>query len=331
MEKKYGLTALGSAIVDIISYKKKDFLNKYELTEGSMTLIENKKAEEIYKELGAATQCSGGSAANTAAVFGLLGGDAGFIGKTKNDILGGVFKREIEKANTTLFTEPTIEGLSTSKCIILVTEEELEGGKVKIERTMATYLDFNVIINEEDIKEQDIAASEIIFFEGYLFDSEGAKNAVLKAIKMAKENNTKVAFTVSDPFCVERHRDEFLEILPDCDVIFANENEATSLFSGQSVKEVLHNFTKLNAISCITLGEDGSYIIKDSKINEIEAVEVEEVYDVTGAGDAYAAGFLFGLHKNLDVKECGRIASASAAEVIKYLGARPQTDLKKLL
>jgi fructokinase len=332
LEKKYGLIGLGSAIVDIISYKKQGFLDKYELTKGSMKLIDANLADKIYGELGAATECSGGSSANTVAVFGLLGGVAGFIGKTKDDLLGKVFKSEIEKANVELLTTPSHAGFSTSKCLILVTEEELEGGRMRIERTMATYLDFDVLISENDINEEIIKQAEILFFEGYLFDNANAKKAVLKALNIAKQNNTKIAFTLSDPFCVDRHRSEFLEVINSyADIVFTNEKEAISLYKASDLKEILHKFLNLKAICCITKGENGSYIANNGKLYDIDAVKIDEVYDVTGAGDAYAGGFLFALSKNYPLEKCGEIASKCATEVIKFIGGRPQTDLKKLL
>ncbi|HCR86265.1 MAG TPA: adenosine kinase [Alphaproteobacteria bacterium] len=330
--KEYGVIGLGSAIVDIISYKKQEFLDKNNLPKGAMKLVDAKTAKILYEQLGVATECSGGSSANTIAGFSLLGGKSAFIGKTKNDYLGKIFKKEIEKAGAKLIAEPSEKGASTSKCIIIVTEEELEGNRKRVERTMATYLDFDVLISEQDIKEEDIKNSEILFFEGYLFDNPDAKAAVKKAIKFAKIHNTKVAFTLSDPFCVQRHKNDFIKLCEqDADIIFANENESLALYEGADLREVLHKFIALNAISCLTKGDQGSYVIESGKIYDIEAVKVDEVYDVTGAGDMYAAGFLYGLTQNYNVEKCGHIASLCAAEVIKYLGARPVTDMKKLI
>lgn len=330
--KEYGVIGLGSAIVDIISYKKQDFLDRNSLPKGAMKLVDIKTSEKLYEQLGVATECSGGSSANTIAGFSLLGGKSAFIGKTKNDYLGKVFKKELERAGARLIADPTDKGASTSKCIILVTEEELEGDRKRVERTMATYLDFDVLITEDDIREEDIKNSEIMFFEGYLFDNPNAKAAVHKAISFAKKHDTKVAFTLSDPFCVQRHKNDFLKLCEqDADIIFANESESLSLYDGVDFREILHNFVKLNAISCLTKGDQGSYVVTEGKIYDIDAVKVEEVYDVTGAGDMYAAGFLYGITQNYNVEKCGKIASLCAAEVIKYLGARPVTDMKKLI
>lgn len=330
--KKYELLGIGSAIVDILSYKPESFLTENDLPKGSMKLVDFDFSKDLYSKLGAATECSGGSCANTISGYGLLGGNGGFIGKTKDDYLGKVFKKEINKAGVDLITEPTQEGTSTSKCVILVTEEELPGGKKKIERTMATYLDFDIPITPEDIDEEVIKNSEVIFFEGYLFDGEQSKNAVLKSIKIAKENGVKVAFTLSDALCIDRHRADFLEIVKnDTDFVFCNESEALSLFEGEDLRKVLHLILDIDTTFCITKGELGSTVIRNPKIYDIDPVKVNDVYDVTGAGDLYAAGFLYAFLRDYNIHDCGKLASMCAAEVIKDIGARPVRNLKDLI
>lgn len=331
-KNNFDIVVLGSSIVDLISYKPIDFLKENGLEKASMQLKEYDEIKNLYDKLGSATECSGGSAANSAAGAAMLGADCAFIGKTREDYLGKVFNREIEKAGVKHITQTTNQGLSTPKCIILVTEEEDKFGNKDIERTMATYLDPDVAICEDDIDEEIIKNAKIIFFEGYLYDNPNSKAAVEKAIKIAKENDTKVSFTLSDPFCVDRHRSDFVDVVENkADIIFANESEANSLYQSQDIRNILHKFTSLETISCITRSQNGSYIIKDGNVHDIEPVLHSEVYDVTGAGDIYAAGFLYGFVNEFPVEKSGHLASLCASEVIKYIGARPATDLKDLL
>lgn len=331
-EKKYKLLGLGSAIVDVISYGSLNFIKENKLQKGSMTLVDASTADSLYSKMTAATECSGGSSANTCAGFGILGGSTAFLGNVKNDYLGRVFKKEIEKARVDYPLKPSENGLSTSKCLIIVTEEELPGGRKKVERTMATYLEFDIIISPDDINEEIIKASEIIFFEGYLFDNPRSKEAVQKAIEIAKKVGTKIAFTLSDPNCIKRNKQDLLHIIKNyADVIFANEHEAEAVFDEPNIRKNLANFTGLKAVTCLTRGELGSYVIDSGKIYDIEPVRTDDVYDVTGAGDAYAAGFLYGYANGFTPEKSGKLASMCATEVIKYIGGRPNTDLSKLL
>ncbi len=330
-EKKYQLIGIGSAILDVISYKPSSFVKENDLVNGSMVLVDYDDSQELYEKLGAATECSGGSTANTAAAFSMLGGKAAFIGKTRDDFGGRVFKKELEKVGTEFICNTTSEGLSTSRCVILVTEEEGFKGRKHIERTMATYLDPKVIIGPEDIDEKVIASAEVIVAEGYLFDNKSSREAVLKSMELAKKHGVKVAFSLSDPFCVKRHKADFLKIVEEtADIVFANEHEAAALYDGDDIKRLLHKYLETPNIKCITRSESGSYIIWDNKLYDIDAVKISNVYDVTGAGDCYAAGFLFGYVNKHDPETCGKIAASCATEVIKYLGARPLTDLALL-
>ena len=329
--KKYQLIGIGSAILDVLSYKPSSFVKENQLETGSMKLVDYETAQKLYDNLGAATECSGGSTANTVAAFSMLGGKGAFIGKTRDDFAGRVFKKELEKVGTDFISQTTNSGLSTSKCVILVTEEEGYMGRKKVERTMATYLDPKVIIDESDITEEVIKSAEIIMAEGYLFDNKNSRAAVLKAFEIAKKNGVKVAFSLSDPFCVQRHKEDFVNVAENMvDILFANEHEASALYDDQDIKRVLHKFTERPGIKCITRSESGSYVIVDGKLFDIEPVKTAMVYDVTGAGDCYAAGFLFGYANGHDPETCGKIAATTATEVIKYLGARPLTDLAVL-
>lgn len=329
--KKYELLGIGTAILDVISYKPSSFVTENNLATGSMTLIDYETSQKLYEKLGVATECSGGSTANTVASFCILGGKAGFLGKTRDDFGGRVFKKELEKIGAEFICTNTKDGLSTSRCVILVTEEAGYMGRKHVERTMATYLDSKVIISEDDISEEMICSASIIVTEGYMFDNPKARAAVLKSMDIAKKNGVKIAFSLSDPFCVQRHLKDFIDVVENrADIVFANEAEASALYGGEDTKKILHKFLETKAIKCITRSEQGSYVIWDQKLYDIEAVKVADVYDVTGAGDSYAAGFLFGLARGHSPEICGKIASSSAAEVIKYIGARPMTDLAQI-
>ncbi len=330
-EKKYQLIGIGSAILDVLSYKPSQFLKDNQLETGSMKLVDFDTAQKLYENLGSATECSGGSTANTVAAFSMLGGRSAFIGKTRDDFAGRVFKKELENVGAQFISQTTSAGLSTSKCVILVTEEEGFMGRKRVERTMATYLDPKVVIDESDINEEVIKSAEIIMAEGYLFDNKNSRAAVLKAAEIAKKHGVKFAFSLSDPFCVQRHKEDFTKIVESSvDILFANEHEAAALYGGEDIKRLLHKFTETPGIKCITKSENGSYVIVDGKLHDIEPVKTPAVYDVTGAGDCYAAGFLFGLANGHDAEISGKIASYTATEVIKYLGARPLTDLSVL-
>lgn len=329
---RYDIIGLGSAIVDIISYKQESFLKENGLPKGSMKLVDIAFAEGLYKKLGAATECSGGCCANTISGYGLLGGSSAFIGKTKQDYLGKVFKDEIKKAGVDLLTNTSETGISTSKCIIIVTEEEITKTKTKVERTMATYLDFDVIITPEDIDEEIVKNSKMIFIEGYLFDGEQPKAAIMKAIDIAKANNTLVGFTLSDSLCVQRHREEFLQlVVNNTDFVFGNESEVLELFQSEDLRKTLHIMLGIDTTFCVTKGESGSTIIRDGNIYEIDPVKVDDVYDVTGAGDLYASGFLFGYLNGYTIEQSGKLASMCASEVIKDIGGRPVRKISDFL
>jgi len=331
--KKYDLVGIGNSIVDILAYKDKSFIEDNDMNLGTMSLVDHDQIDNLYKKLGAATECSGGSAANTLAGFSLLGGKSSFIGKVKIDQAGDIFHKSLTKAGVEYQVKPAIDGDPTGKCIVVVTEEKGQfGGPVNVERTMATYLGASITISEDDIKESLISDAKVIYFEGYLWDSPTGKAAIVKAIEIAKKNNVKVAFSLSDPFCVERYRDDFRKLInEDVNLLFANEAEITSLYNEPEIRKNLFRLTGKCEMSAITQGAEGSYIITEDKIYTIDPIRVENVYDVTGAGDLYAAGFLFGIVNNYSPEKCGQLGSLCAAEIIQYLGARPVTDLKELI
>lgn len=331
--KQYDLVGIGNAIVDILAYKNKEFIEENNLIAGAMSLVDHSEIDELYKKLGAATQCSGGSAANTLAGFSLLGGKSSFIGKVKIDQMGDIFHKSLTKAGVEYKVRPAVDGDPTGKCVVIVTEEPSQfGGSANVERTMATYLGASITISKDDIKENLISDAKIIYFEGYLWDSPTGKEAIIEAIKIAKEHNVKIAFTLSDPFCVERYRDDFrILINEDINLLFANETEITSLYQEPEIRKNLFRLTGKCEMSVITQGEQGSYIITENEIHTVDPVKVESIYDVTGAGDLYAAGFLYGIVNNYSPEKCGQLGSLCASEIIQYLGARPVTDLKALI
>lgn len=333
MTKKYDLVGIGNAIVDILAYHEESFLTEIGLTKGAMTLIDEKTSKKLYKKMGAATECSGGSAANTLAGFAMLGGKAAFIGKVKDDQFGIIFKKDITRAGVDFDTPPSETGAPTAKCLVFVTEEPGKfGGAAKVERTMATFLGACTNIEEADIKEEIIKNSKVLFFEGYLWDSETAKAAIRKAIKIAKANGVKVSFTLSDPLCVGRHRSDFIDLIDnDVDIFFANEHEVEALYKESDIRKVLQRVKDKCEVAAITRSEKGSYILAEGSVFSIDARKVENIYDVTGAGDLYAAGFLYGYVNNFGYEKSGKLASLCASEVIQYLGGRPATKLSDLL
>ncbi len=331
--KKYDLLGIGNAIVDILAYKDNAFLAKNNLPEGSMALIDEAKSDELYKAMGAATECSGGSAANTLAGFAMLGGSAAFIGKTKNDQFGKIFRKSLNKVGVSFDTPASNDGEPTARCLVFVTEKDAQfGNPPKVERTMATFLGAAGKIFEDDINEEVANNSSIVFFEGYLWDNDNARAAIRKAIDIVHSNGGKVAFTLSDTLCVGRHKDDFLKLVEnDVDILFANEHEIEALCGSNDIRTVCNYANGKCETICVTRSEKGSYVISNGKIYTIEAEKVDNVYDVTGAGDLYAAGFLYGYVNELGLQKSGELGSKCAAEVIKYIGARPVTDLKDLL
>jgi len=333
MDKKFDLVGIGNAIVDVLAYKDQKFLSEHGLTKGAMTLVDETEVKKLYHLMGTATECSGGSTANTLAGFAMLGGESAFIGKVKDDQLGEIFKKDMERIGVNFVTNMATSGTPTACCIIFVTEEEGKFGMgPKVERTMATYLGASISIGENDVNEEIIKAAKTLFFEGYLWDSPTARKAIQKAISIAKENDIKIAFTLSDPLCVGRHKEEFEKLVDnDIDILFANEHEIEALYSENDIRKVLYRVKGKCEIVAITRSEKGSYILSEGDIYTINPEKVRDVYDVTGAGDLYASGFLYGWLNGLGPEKSGKLGSHCAAEVIKYLGGRPVTKLSDLL
>ncbi|MBI3512550.1 MAG: adenosine kinase [Proteobacteria bacterium] len=302
---------------------RRNFLVAEGLVKGTMTLIDQARGETLYGRMGPGTESSGGSAANTIAGFASLGGTAGFIGKVRADQLGEVFRHDIESLGVAHYTPAATEGPSTARCLVLVSPDA--------QRTMATYLGISTELGPIDLDQAAIARAKVVYLEGYLWDPPRAKQAFLQASRLAHDSGGQVALTLSDIFCVERHRQEFRELLGShVDILFANELELMALTQAKDFAGALAAIRGKCKIAAVTRSEKGSVILSGDKTTEIKPEKVGQLVDSTGAGDLYASGFLYGLTRGLDMAACGRLGSLAAAEVISHIGARPQVSLKEL-
>ncbi|MGD9638631.1 MAG: adenosine kinase [Alphaproteobacteria bacterium] len=320
----YDMVAIGNAIVDVMTRVSDMFLDERDLVKGSMALIDAKKAGDLYSQIDPERECSGGSAANTVVGFAALGGTPAFIGKVHADELGKLFKRDIGVAGVEFPTPPMYEGPSTGRCIVLVTPDS--------QRTMNTYLGACSKLSVDDIDDELIKNSKITYLEGYLWDEEDAKKAMTRACEIAEKYDRKVALTLSDSFCVDRHRDEFLKLIKEhVNILFANESEIKALYQTDNFEEVVKKVKKDCEITAITRQEKGSVVISGMISTYVDAEDVKEVVDSTGAGDLYAAGFLYGYCNDYDLGVCARIGGIAAGEIITHYGARPEVSLKGLV
>lgn len=323
MAATFELLGIGNAIVDVIARCEDSFLAEHRLAKGAMTLIDAEEAERLYAAMGPGVEMSGGSAANTLAAFASLGGRGAFIGKVADDQLGAVFRHDIRAAGVAFDTPPANGGAPTARCLILVTPDA--------QRTMNTYLGACVTLCEEDVDEARVAASAVTYLEGYLFDPPAAQAAFRKAARVAHAAGRQVALTLSDPFCVDRHREAFRRLIrEEVDILFANEREILSLYEVDSFDEACAAVRGETTIACLTRSEKGSVIVASGGVVEV-AAEPTVVVDTTGAGDAYAAGFLWGYVRGRALAECGRIGAIAAAEAISHVGARPMVRLADLV
>ncbi len=321
MSAAFDVLTIGNAIVDVLSSTEDTFLSTNGLIKGSMRLIDDPEAHRLYDLIGPAIVVSGGSAANTAAGIASLGGKAAFIGKVRNDQLGTFFTHDIRAAGVTFDVAPSRDGPATARSFILVTPDG--------ERTMNTYLGACVTLSPADIDEKLVAASEITYLEGYLWDPPEAKDAFVKAARVARGAGRKVALTLSDSFCVDRHRESFRDLIArDVDILFANEKEIVSLYETDGFDDALQSAKAAAELVVLTRSGAGSVIVRGSEFHVVEAHRVERVVDATGAGDLYAAGFLYGLTHGMSLVEAARLGSLAAAEIISHIGARPQKPLK---
>jgi len=318
------VVGIGNAIVDVLSHAEDDFLAAHGLPKGLMTLIDAERADALYGAMGPGLEMSGGSAANTVAGLASLGGRGAFIGKVRDDQLGAVFRHDITAAGVRFDTAAAADSAPTARCLILVTPDA--------QRTMNTYLGACVELGPDDIDSETIESAQITYLEGYLWDPPGAKAAFRKAVDIAHGAGRKVALSLSDPFCVDRYRDEFLDLVEHgVDILFANEDELKSLYRVDSFDDGLQHIRGHCEVAALTRSEKGSVIVSGDAVHVIDAAPVDKVVDSTGAGDLYAAGVLYGLTHGLDLHECGRLGGLAAAEVISHFGARPETALKDLL
>ncbi len=324
MAKPLDVTAIGSAIVDVIAAVNDGFLLEHAMAKGVMTLIDEHRAQVLYDALPNPREIAGGSAANTMAGLASLGAKGAFLGKVKRDRLGETFAAGMSELGVRFPTKMADEGPATSCCLIAVTSDG--------DRSMNTFLGATREFTVADLDEACIANAQVLYIEGYLWDVPIAKQACLKAIEIAKHAGTKVAFTIADPFVAGRYRDDFLEMLSggNFDVLFANEDEAKSLFEVEAFDDVLQRVHDWGGIGALTRSEKGCVIARDGDVHVIDAAPVARVVDTTGAGDQFAAGFLYAMTRGKPLADCGRLGALAAAEVISHLGARPETSLKAL-
>ena len=317
------LLGIGNAIVDVLARAEDAFLAGHGMAKGGMTLIDAAAAERIYGAMGPGVESSGGSAANTCAVAAALGARVGFLGKVAEDALGTVFAHDIRAAGVRFPTAPLANGAPTARCLILVTPDG--------QRTMNTFLGACIAFGPQDVDEAEVASAAVTYLEGYLFDPPEAQAAFRKAAGAAHAAGRKVSLTLSDPFCVGRHRAAFRAFVrEETDILFANEAELLSLYETDDFPAALAAVRREAGLAAVTRSEKGSVIVAGEETVEIAAVPTK-VVDTTGAGDAYAAGFLAAHAQGRPLGECGRWGSVAAAEAISHFGARPQTDLKALV
>ena len=316
---RFDVLTMGNALVDVLTHADYDFITRTAVEPGAMTMVDAARSEAIYAEMGPATEASGGSAANTAAAVASFGGRAAYIGRVSDDAFGKVFAHDLRSIGVHFDTPLATTGAPTGRCLVIVTPDA--------QRTMCTFLGAGAELDESYIDEALVESAAVTYLEGYIWDPPAAKEAVRRAAAIAHRSDRRVALTLSDPFCVERHRAEFLELIEhDIDILFANEDEITMLYEVDTFDEALHHVRGHCEIAALTRGPHGSVIVAGDDVHVIDAYPTELV-DTTGAGDAYAAGVLYGLTHGHDLATCGRLGSLGAAEVISHLGPRTLESL----
>lgn len=320
---RYDVAGIGNALVDVIANTDDAFLLANGIEKGGMTLIDAARADELYAKMPAAIQTSGGSCANTIAGLASLGGKGAFFGKVRNDQLGDVFIHDIRSLGIDFPATPAEDGTPTGRCLIAVTPDA--------QRSMSTFLGAAQKLQPDDIDAETIRAAAVTYMEGYLWDEPGAKEAFLKAAKIAHEAGRLVSLTLSDSFCVDRYRNEFLRLAKEeVDLLFANEAEILSLYQTDIFDDALQQVRKDCRYAALTRSEAGAVIVANGDVHVVDADKVAKVVDTTGAGDLFAAGFLYGFTHGKDPVTCGRFGAMAAAEVIGHYGPRPQASLATL-
>ena len=324
MEKTYDVVGIGNAIVDVLVQANDDLIDNFELTKGTMALVDEAQAERLYASVGPGLETSGGSAANTLAGVAQLGGRAGFIGRVRNDQLGGIFTHDIRSVGARFDTPAATEGPSTARCLILVTPDA--------QRTMCTYLGASVGLDPADLDLDMVSQAKVLYLEGYLWDSDEAKAAFITAAEVARAHGGEVALSLSDAFCVERHRESFQELVDGhVDILFANEMEITALYKANSFEEAADQVRGRCKLAALTRSEQGSVVLNGAGTHSVAPFQLGPLLDTTGAGDLYAAGFLHAYTQGQAVEACGRLGSLCAGQVVTQLGPRPQGSLKQLV
>ena len=321
---RFDVVGIGNAIVDVLVQAEEDVLEAHELSKGTMALVDEATAERLYASVGPGLETSGGSAANTLAGIAQLGGRAGFIGRVRDDQLGGIFSHDIRAVGAHYDTPPASSGPSTARCLILVTPDA--------QRTMCTFLGASVLLDPSDLDLSLVAKAKVLYLEGYLWDSEAAKRAFIAAAETARASGGEVALSLSDAFCVDRHRESFLELVDGhVDILFANEMEITSLYKANSFAEAVRQVRGRCRIAALTRSGEGSLLLSGDTSIDIPPYRLGQLVDTTGAGDLYAAGFLYGHTQGLGLERCGHLGSLCAGQVVTQLGPRAQVNLRQLV
>ncbi|TWS96596.1 adenosine kinase [Reyranella sp. CPCC 100927] len=324
MTVSYDVLGMGNAIVDVLASTDDEFLRLNKLAKGAMSLIDAERAEALYQAMRGAVECSGGSCGNTMAGIASLGGKAAYIGKVRDDGLGWTFRHDIRAAGVAFDTPAATSGPPTARSLIFVTPDA--------QRTMNTYLGACVTLSPADVDPALVASAAVTYVEGYLWDAPDAKAAVVKAMDAAHAAGRQVSLTLSDSFCVDRWRDEFLDLVRNkVDILFANEGELLSLYQAKSFDDALQAARRDGQVLALTRSAKGSVVVRGEEVHVVDAAPVKKVVDTTGAGDLYAAGFLYGFTRGLPLAECARIGGIAAAEIISHVGARPEKPLKTLI
>ena len=324
VDTKHDVVAVGNALVDILAHVPDAFLAEYGMEKGSMSLIDTDRALELQEALSGTVQTSGGSAANTMSGLASLGGSALFIGKVSDDALGDEFAREIESVGVQFVRGASVHGVPTGRCVIAVTPDA--------QRTLNTFLGVSSMLTPEDIDRAAVESGKVVYLEGYLFDQPAAKAAFREAANIAHGAHRRVSLTLSDAFCVQRHREDFHALIDDeVDILFGNESELESLYETADFNEAVAQLRNHCEFAVITRSEKGSVVVTGGEVIEVPAMKVSRVVDTTGAGDLFAAGFLYGFTREMDLARCAEIGAIAAAEVISHMGPRPLVPLRDLI